>query len=156
MPTVAEYDVSGLNQFFDHIKIILPLLGYDVFPIDNNLSSSANNQGLLQLHLKTTENVNANAVMQNDGKVRVFKGSLARKNVVPSFDTCAYKRLREELITMGRLMLKDDTYEFADDYEFDSTSAAAAVIMGRAAAGPREWRVSGGKTVKEYLETEVK
>lgn len=47
-------------------------------------------------------------------------------------------------------------FEFSDDYEFDSTSAAAAVTMGRAAAGPREWKVSGGKSVKEYLETDGK
>jgi hypothetical protein len=56
---------------------------------------------------------------------------------------------------MGRLSKKDDQFVFTEDYVFDSSSAAAAVIKARPASGPLEWRAKSGKTLKEILDKEI-
>lgn len=42
-------------------------------------------------------------------------------------------------------------YKFVDDYQFSSPSEAAAVILGRSAAGTREWKTIDGKPLKDFL-----
>ena len=44
---------------------------------------------------------------------------------------------------------------FSSDYEFSSPSTAAVIVMGRNANGLTEWKLSDGKTLKEF-ETEEK
>lgn len=66
-----------------------------------------------------------------------------------------YNELRDQLINQGILRKQDGLYVFAEDYRFDSPSAAAAVVRGRAANGWKEWKnVATGKTLDELIRGE--
>lgn len=52
----------------------------------------------------------------------------------------------------GTLVEQDGFLVFTKDAEFDSPSAAAAVIHGGGANGLTAWKDSGGKTLKELEE----
>ena len=60
------------------------------------------------------------------------------------------QRVREEIITTGKAILKGEYYELSEDYVFTSPSAAAGVILGRSANGLTQWRINSGKNLKDY------
>ena len=60
--------------------------------------------------------------------------------------------LRADLIKNGVFVPDGDRLRLTQDYVFDSPSAAAGVMMGRAANGRTEWRTPDGKTLKEFQE----
>jgi hypothetical protein len=45
-----------------------------------------------------------------------------------------------------------DRLHLTSDYQFDSPSAAAAVLLGRPASGPVEWKDDSGKSLKQLRE----
>lgn len=58
-----------------------------------------------------------------------------------------YGDLRKSLINNGTIA----NNVFMKDYQFDSSSAAAAVILGRAANGPREWSTLDGMEYSKVI-----
>ena len=52
------------------------------------------------------------------------------------------------MIEIGKLKEEGEFLVFTDDYEFNSPSAAAAVILARSASGPLEWKNTDGKKLK--------
>ena len=65
-----------------------------------------------------------------------------------------YKRRHKELLDSGILKPAGALCKFDENYAFPSVSAAAAVINGRPASGPREWKVEG--TNETYADWEKK
>ena len=65
----------------------------------------------------------------------------------------SYQRLRDELVAKGWLLPKPENLnelEFAVNVPFQSSSAAASVVLGRTASGPLEWKEHRTKmTLKE-------
>ena len=57
--------------------------------------------------------------------------------------------MRQNLKDDGVLVVRKDCLEFAQDAEFSSPSAAAAVIHGGQANGLTSWKTKNGKTLKE-------
>ena len=155
MPTIPREDVSGLEMFYENLAAIMPLLGYDIFIQTNRSIDKDADTSSEFICKKNDDRVVAHGVLLKDGKMKVLKGSGAELEDVESFKTHAYWKLKQALLKMGRLKKKDDQLIFVDDYIFDSSSAAAAVIKARPAAGPLEWRDKNGKTLKEVLEGEI-
>ena len=87
----------------------------------------------------------AKGVPSDSGKLIVLKGSKVSDGVTDSFST-GYADLRERLIAQE--IIKDNC--FTDDYLFDSPSAAAAVILGRASNGRKEWTSLDGRSLGKY------
>jgi hypothetical protein len=84
----------------------------------------------------------------------VREGALARTETVPSMPGWA-KAVRQTLIDSGAFapLLGDPTQlRLARDHTFASPSAAAAVLLGRSAAGPIEWKDDYGVTLKALRE----
>jgi hypothetical protein len=79
------------------------------------------------------------------GQLVVFEGSTARKKGVSSWQS--YKMLREKVLSDGSLA--ESNYPaylvFAENVAFNSPSAAASVVMARAANGRAEWVVNGSR-----------
>ncbi|WP_234009283.1 DUF4357 domain-containing protein [Deinococcus sp. NW-56] len=101
----------------------------------------------------TFENVRALGARVGETFV-VRAGSTARAQVAPSFETHHYAKLRASLIEEGRLTLQPggEALVFQQDVPFDSASAAAAVIVGRAANGLKEWKEPGtNRTLRDSL-----
>lgn len=70
--------------------------------------------------------VDAKGIPLPNGKMKVLKGSKFRKEATPNF-TGSYALLRSRMIKEGHF---NSNMELKADYEFDSPSAAASVILG--------------------------
>ena len=145
---LPEADVSDMEYFIAQAKIILPVLGVNI--LRTSAAAPVSAQGAVpdpvrvasptfELHLKK-EGITA-AAREIDGEFTVLEGSRARSSragVQP-----AYQALREKLIQEAALVPDHDgrTLRFARDQVFSSPSAAAAVVVGRAANGRNDWKI---------------
>jgi hypothetical protein len=155
IPTVPKEDISGLEIFYENLSIIMPLLGYDIFVQDTSTSAKSITKYPTFI-CKKGVNITAKGLLLEDGKMKVLKESGANNKETTSFQNHPYKKLRDELVEMKRLIPQGKKLIFSDDYVFDSPSAAAAVIQGRSASGPIEWKTKDGSTLKKYLDQELK
>lgn len=86
------------------------------------------------------------------GQALIGKEFMVKAGSIITSDTLAslhgnYDVLREQLISSG--VIKD--FVFTTDYTFESPSAAAAVVLGRAANGPREWSTLDGREYAQII-----
>lgn len=155
MPTVPKEDISGLEVFYENIATITPLLGYDIFVQER--ADKRPSGGEHTFFCKKGGELMATGVLLEDGKMRVLKGSASVPDETPSFQNHPYKKLRDELISKGRLAPsgKNKSLVFTDAYVFDSPSAAAAIIKATSASGPIEWKTKDGTTLKEFLNAKL-
>lgn len=155
-PTVQREDVSGLETFYENIATIMPLLGYDIFVTETTAKKEPPLEKVQLFYCRRGSHIVATAQLLKDGKMRVLKGSTAALEETESFQTHPYKKLRDELLEMGRLTKKGDVLIFVDDYVFDSSSAGAAIVQGRSAAGPNEWKTDAGVSLKDILNLQLR
>lgn len=134
---LKESQVATLEEFIDNIRILIDTLGYRILTPTQGAEATT-------LILRCKE---AKGFVSNGGFV-VIAGSKVADHTVPSFEKQAHSffKLRNRLIEDGII---DDQYQLVNDYEFNSPSAAAAVILGRSANGLTEWRTEDGKKLKE-------
>jgi Domain of unknown function (DUF4357) len=155
IPTIPKEDICGLEIFYDNLATIMPLLGYDIF-VHSESSLIPGKSNFRTFFCKKGSSIAATGYLLEDGKMKVLKSSQVEKEETQSFQSHPYKKLRDELIEMKRLVINGGVLIFTDDYVFDSPSAAAAVILGRSASGPLEWRTQEGISLKELLDSELK
>jgi hypothetical protein len=125
-------------------------LGHKVF---DEKRESKQKEKVETFFIKATRGADALGELISDGFL-VFKGSKAPLSTVSSI-TPSFANLRTSSITDGILKLIEDSYQFTEDYIFSSPSTAAVIVMGRNANGLTEWKLSNGKTLKDF-ESEVK
>lgn len=148
-PNILDEDKAGLEEFFSDITVVLPLLGYDIFE-QNELSKNGKKGIKLQCHGKGAI---AHAILLDDGKMLVLKGSTAIKQNSPHIEHNNYiLNVKNKLLEIGRLKEDGQFLVFTDDYEFNSASAAAAVILARSASGPKEWTDEKGIKLKDLID----
>lgn len=146
LPNISKQDIPGLYTFYENIKLIMPILGFDIFAIEIKKDEIQNKQRIFC----EGKGAKSEAILLDDGKVLVLKGSTLIKENAPSFEKYNYKKLKDELLKSGRLIESGKHLSFSDDYLFDSLSAAAAVILARPAQGPKEWKLKNGVSVKDF------
>ena len=69
--------------------------------------------------------------------ILVKAGAIIEKTTANSFESSNYRKLREQLINQSII---NQDFKLTQDHKFNSLSSAAAVIGGRHAAGPNEWK----------------
>jgi hypothetical protein len=148
LPGTAKEDIPGLENFYENIVLVMPLLGFDIFAPEVKSEQLGGDKYIFC----TGKGAESKAILLEDGKVRVLAGSTAIMNNAPSFEEHNYKKLKDELLKIGRLVEKGEYLYFTEDYVFNSLSSAAAVILARSAQGPKEWMYKNGMTVKESTE----
>lgn len=148
LPSIAKEDVPGLENFFENITLVMPLLGFDIFATSSKKMAETN----FEYIFCEGKGAKSKALLLDDGKVQVMKGSTAIKENSPSFENHNYKKLKDELLKIGRLKIVGEYLEFTDEYVFDSLSASAAVVLARSAQGPKEWRYENGVSIKDFIE----
>lgn len=143
---LPEADVSDMEYFIEQAKIILPVLGVNLFRAGGARvqgttlaqAPSTARRGTFDLHFKK-ENISATAE-EVDSEFIVLASSGARDRWV-GVPGRGYSNLRKKLEDDG--VLGEDPgsghMRFAQDYAFASPSAAASVIVGRAANGTETW-----------------
>lgn len=141
-PFVTESMEADLLDSFDTIKILLSTLGFPVY--DKVGKEQITSKELLFLNGR---NIKAEGDLIDDGFV-VFKGSLAKKDTVPSCHEHLIN-MRQKLIQNNIMIEKSEFYEFTQDYVFNSPSTAGGVVLGRSTNGWTKWRNKDGKTLDE-------
>ncbi len=104
----------------------------------------------VELELESAKHqINASAREVN-GRFIVLAGSGAKD--AWSGQEHSYSGVRQDLIDAGKLIAKTDgSFEFAEDVEFSSPSAASAVILGRTDNGRMSWVLTAtGLTYGEW------
>lgn len=148
LPPLSEPDQQDAESFLRDMLIIYPLLGLSVF----EQLEQANRGEILSL---SGPHASGKGVETDEGFL-VFAGAKARVAAVDSMPTWA-QTLREELVQSEALIPEGsgDSFTLVADHEFKSPSAAAAVLLGRSAAGPLEWRSSADVPLRKLREEAV-
>jgi hypothetical protein len=138
---LSEADAADMDSFLADMLSIFPLVGLTAF---ERPRAKPGGQALLNL---TGKGVTAQGYESPQGFV-VIAGSTAVTAETPSIH--AYQAdLRKELKLQGVLVGDGQFLRFTQDYAFGSPSTAAAVILGRPASGPKEWKDNLGRTLRE-------
>ncbi|MDF3310029.1 GIY-YIG nuclease family protein [Rhodococcus sp. T2V] len=147
---LPEADVSDMEYYIAQAKIVLPVLGINIFrsapsvdagsPGLFDLDSRRQMSPVFELHLKK-EGLLAKA-REIDGEFTVLAGSQTRTQWTATQHE-GYRRLREKLLQDGTIAMSDDgiMMHFTRAQVFGSPSAAGAVILGRAVNGRTDWRI---------------
>lgn len=129
LPPLSEPDTADAHSFLEDMLVIFPILGLNVFERVEPATAAS------RLHLEGPLTT-AEGAETEDGFI-VFAGALARTATVDSMPGWA-ANLRASLIQSGVLVPVDATAKMrlTSDQVFSSPSTAAAVLLGRNAAGP--------------------
>ena len=154
---MPEADTADMETYFENVRLLLPTLGINVFTTDVAPGAAAIPK-IAELTLEMRwEDAKAECVVRN-GQFVVREGSFARVKEVESLgdgSRALRKNLQEAevLVAAGG---NPNLLRFAQEYAFDSPSAAAAVVSGTGLNGRTAWKVKGeGVTYKEWQETQV-
>lgn len=144
---LLESDLHDMEVFLSRVAQLLPVLGCNFLTPTIEAASTIDLHNALYCARKGAK---ATGVRSANG-FTVFKGSSAVKD----FQKATYSsgkwiiRLRDRLCQAGSLVLQGEFYVFAQDVEFSSPSAAAAIVTGGSAQGPAVWRNADGKSLKD-------
>jgi hypothetical protein len=149
--TLPESDVADMDYFLEQIKLVLPVLGFDFLrpPATREHIEDAQKAPIL-----TMSDVGVWATAREvDGTFVVLKGSTARRQASPSWDS--YIKLRDDLVAQLKLVDKDaEQLKFSIDVEFSSPSAAASVVAAANRNGRKTWKLTDGRTYAEWKESQ--
>ncbi|EPR43546.1 protein of unknown function DUF4357 [Desulfovibrio sp. X2] len=158
-PGLSEAAQANMESFLEYLLMTLPALRIDMFldkasPKESTgaEATESGESSSLFFELASPKHGLAAKAKLVDGEFIVLKGSTARLRWKGkgSWDS-TYAKLHEELRATEVLVEDGGHCVFAKSYAFRSTSAAAAVIKGRPASGPAEWKVVGtGQTYREW------
>jgi len=143
--SISESDTAEMDEFIEHLKLLVSTLGHKVFEEKREVKPKKD-QNIF--YIKAARGADAQGERTSDGFV-VYKGSIASDSTTSSMANSSL-RLKESLIDNGDLQLVNGNYIFTEDYIFSSPTTAAVIVMGRNANGLIEWKLTDGKTLKEY------
>jgi hypothetical protein len=146
-PGLSEAAQANMEVFLDYVLMVLPALRIDIFlrntrpPIAASLETTLAAAPTFELKSER-HGLQATAQLVS-GEFVVQAGSRARSSWSEVSETHNYAQLYAELVKTGVLEQHEGYRVFAVNYAFKSPSAAAAVILGRPANGPNDWKVQG-------------
>jgi len=143
---LPESDLADMDNFVDQLRIVLPILGFDLFQVSAPTRPRAE-EGRGQLVFAMSASGAMARAIESDAGFVVLAGSTARRGSTGTFPE-GYRVMREGLVSDGRLTGAEAAgfYRFAADVVFSSPSAAAAIVAGRSASGPFEWKLETNGT----------
>lgn len=148
-PMLSEQHVAQAELFLDECLLVASVLGVEVF--DRPSSSKADASATLLLKEK---GVVARGYESDDGFV-VMTGSQASTTETAS-TYARTKALRKTLQESGVLAAEDGKLVFRQNYEFNSPSEAAGVVVGQSINGRDVWKDSAsGKSLNELAQVEL-
>lgn len=158
---LPEADVSDMEYFIDQAKIVLPVLGVNIFRSPKTITvvrgseviDARADSPVFEMTLKKS-GITATA-QEFDGEFTVLEGSGARLKWTGA-ERHSYTGLRGKLEQDGTLVPTPDGFamQFTRNHVFASPSAAAAIVAGRSANGRFEWMVQGTRTTYGQWEAE--
>src|SRR5690554_2015495 len=139
-PPPLEADCLEIHDTF---QSLLTTLGFPLFdPVAKPVQG--NSEG--EVFICTASTANGRGMYTQEGFV-VLKGSVGRRENVPSIIGTAGERLRERLIETGVMREENDRVIFERDHLFRSPSMAALSLIGRTCNGWTDWKLPDGRTL---------
>ena len=155
IPTSAV-NLDLIQNDVQQILDLVHMLGYNFFTPNRAVSSSSpvvvptvDNIFEFQGNVRN-QMIHAKAIYQ-DGKMVVLKDSACTIDISPDCPD-SIKMLRDDL-EQRKLIVKTANGAgkvFAQDFEFNSASAASGVVTGRSSNGKTDWK-TGNTTLKDWL-----
>ncbi|WP_143206311.1 DUF4357 domain-containing protein [Singulisphaera sp. GP187] len=146
LPSLPEPDVADMEYFLGQLRLVLPVLGFNFIQSrpETGIEASTAPHGASSPVIVMNPVGTIARAKEIDSQFIVLKGSTARKKGTPSWTS--YKLLRDQLIEDGKLAddVNPSLFVFTEDTEFNSPSAAAAVVVGTNQRGPLVWRTQDG------------
>lgn len=133
-------------EIFETGRTLLATLGYPIF--EPLVSQDKDPSGQDEIFHCTRTGCKAIGQYTEEGFV-VLQGSRGRAQVSAGFENHSFNKQREKLLADGRLSIEDGVLVFKDDILFGTPSGAAAVVVGSAANGWKEWKTDKGVTLDE-------
>ncbi len=129
-------------EIFDTGHTLLATLGYPLFdPVATSAESKTDD-----IFYCKASGANGRGMYTQEGFV-VLKGSVGRRESVPSIIGTAGGRIRDKLLESGVTRAEGDTVVFERDHLFRSPSTAALAVLGRTSNGWIDWKTKAGKTL---------
>jgi len=132
-------------DIFDAGRTLLATLGYPLF---DPVAKSAGGAKEAELFFCKASGVDGRGIYTEEGFV-VLKGSVGRRENVPSIKGTGDEQLRVRLLEAGVMREEGDTVVFQKDHLFRSPSGAGVSLLGRTANGWVEWKTKDGRTLDE-------
>ncbi|HTH46726.1 MAG TPA: GIY-YIG nuclease family protein [Candidatus Limnocylindria bacterium] len=146
---LPESDREDMEVFLGRIRQLLPVLGCDILTPITQPADKSKPRDILFCRMKGAEAKG----QRTAGGFVIYQGSTAVLEDRPSAEKNPWViTLRKQHLATGGLMQKDGFLFFAKDIEFDSPSAAAAVICGGTANGLTSWKNDQGISLKQLDE----
>jgi len=144
---LPESDREDMEVFLGKAHQLLPVLGVELLvAVSEKEAAGSSRKDIFYCEIK---GLRARGYLVPGGFL-VLKGSAAVHEERPSVEKWPWPRnMRQKLLGEGTLIDKGDRLVFAQDTDFSSPSAAAAVIHGGHANGLTAWKNSNGQTLKE-------
>jgi len=144
---LSEAAKAHMDDFLENIYLVLPALRFDFFNEQAKADSPAapeqkSSEAVVFTFEVAKHGIKARARWEA-GKFIVEAGSTARNKWSSTAAHPTYADLYNDLVDQGVLVANGPHRVFAKSYVFNSTSAAAAVVSGRPASGPKSWIKEG-------------
>ena len=130
-------------EIFETGRTLLATLGYPLFEPVAKAAERKDN-----VFYCRSSGANGRGLYTQEGFV-VLKGSVGRRENVPSMIGTPRERMRDRLLDSGVIRADGEKVVFERDHLFSSPSAAAIALMGRNANGWSDWKTKEGKTLDE-------
>ncbi|QNI73794.1 GIY-YIG nuclease family protein [Synechococcus sp. NOUM97013] len=142
--SLAEMDLAEANGFLEELLLCCPVLGFRAFeqPVRKTPTSDQKT-----FHLSGPDA--SGKGFESPGGFTVLKGAEARSEFVESTPANVIAA-RSELENQGVFIQSKGHLSLAQDYEFNSPSQAAVMLLARSANGRTNWKDMNGKTLKAY------
>lgn len=136
---------ADCHEIYETARTLAATLGYPVFePLAPHSKGSSADE---TFYCKAV-GCDGKGLYTEEGFV-VLKGSVGRRENVPSMKGTPGERLRKQLLDKGVMVAEGDKVVFKKDHLFNSPSTAALSLMGRAANGWDNWKGKDGRTLDE-------
>lgn len=145
---LPEADIADMQYLIEQLQIVLPALGLELLravpaqAVSEEAIAAASGVRSPIFTLATKQGISAIA-QEVDGEFIVRKGSLARAKW-ENAKWANYKKLHQAMQDAKKLLPTDNgMLVFAEDYPFNSPSAASAIVLGRNDNGRQSWKIQG-------------
>lgn len=145
LPSLPEADIAEMEEYLENLKLLLSALGY---PILREVVSKEQKNISDPLFTCKGKGAIATGRMTSDGFV-VYKDSTATTDITKDVIDRNQRTIEKLLLNHYLEKISDSLYVFANDYVFNSPSAASDIILGNSTSGWKKWKTENSKTLEE-------
>jgi hypothetical protein len=158
--TLSDSDMDDMETFLENMIFVMQNLNLLDFVQTQEDESKETKQTLTEIfylnltsdRIDQSQNILKAKLIITENGYRLLKDSYIETIERKSFPQTTYYTLRKKLENQ-QVFVKcpfEGVYQLNQDIDFNSSSAAAAIVKNRSVNGPKEWKTSSGMTLDEW------